>query len=204
MLWNAPNLLTLLRIVLIPLFVAAYFWPAHWANELATMLFIVAGVTDWLDGYLARRLQQNSPFGAFLDPVADKLMVAAALILLVADWRVTQLVLDQRLFTVMVLVILGREIAVSALREWMAEVGQRSHVAVSAVGKFKTTSQMIAIGMLLWREPVGPVPIFRVGELLLYVAAILTLWSMLVYLRAAWPNLIRPGKTGAKGPPGTA
>jgi CDP-diacylglycerol---glycerol-3-phosphate 3-phosphatidyltransferase len=195
MLWNAPNLLTLLRIVLIPLFVAAYFWPARWANETATALFIVAGVTDWLDGYLARRLKQHSPFGAFLDPVADKLMVASALILLAADWRVTQLVVDRHLFTVVVLVILGREIAVSALREWMAEVGKRSHVAVSAIGKFKTTSQMLAIGMLLWREPLGPIPVFRLGEILLYLAAGLTLWSMFSYLRAAWPNLVRPGRS---------
>jgi CDP-diacylglycerol--glycerol-3-phosphate 3-phosphatidyltransferase len=197
-------LFTLLRIALIPLLVAAYFWPHRWANEVATALFIVAGLTDWLDGYLARRLQQLSPFGAFLDPVADKLMVAAALILLAADWRVTQLVLDQRLFTVMVLVILGREIAVSALREWMAEVGKRGHVAVSVVGKFKTTSQMIAIGMLLWREPLGPLPVFRIGEILLYVAAGLTLWSMLSYLRAAWPNLVRPAKAAAKDPPDAA
>ncbi len=195
--WNAPNLFTLLRILLIPLFVLAYYWPHRAANEFATALFIIAGITDWLDGYLARRLDQYSPFGAFLDPVADKLMVAAALILLAADWRVTQLVWDQRVFTVVVLVILGREIAVSALREWMAEVGKRGHVAVSVVGKFKTTSQMLAIGMLLWREPLGPLPVFKMGEVLLYVAAALTLWSMLSYLRAAWPNLIHPGKAGS-------
>jgi CDP-diacylglycerol--glycerol-3-phosphate 3-phosphatidyltransferase len=202
--WTTPNLFTLLRIALIPLFIAAYFWPHRWANEVATVLFIIAGLTDWLDGYLARRLQQFSPFGAFLDPVADKLMVAAALILLAADWRVTQLVLDQRLFTVMVLVIMGREIAVSALREWMAEVGKRRQVAVSLMGKFKTTSQMVAIGMLLWREPIGPIPVFRIGEILLYLAAGLTLWSMLSYLRAAWPNLVQPTKSAAKDPPDAA
>jgi CDP-diacylglycerol--glycerol-3-phosphate 3-phosphatidyltransferase len=194
--WNAPNLFTLLRIVLIPLFVVAYYWPHPAGNEVATTLFIIAGITDWLDGYLARALDQYSPFGAFLDPVADKLMVATALVLLVADRDVTQLVWDERLFTVTALVILGREIAVSALREWMAGVGKRGHVAVSIIGKLKTTSQMLAIGMLLWRDPLGPLDVFKMGEILLYAAAALTLWSMLSYLRAAWPNLVHPGKTG--------
>lgn len=192
MLWNAPNLLTLLRIGLIPLFVVAYHLPMPWGNELATGLFIFAGVTDWLDGYLARRLNQFSPFGAFLDPVADKLMVAAALVMLLADARIHDHVLDSRVFAVVVLVILGREIAISALREWMAAVGKRSQVAVSFVGKFKTMSQMFAIGFLIWRDPLWGLPVFRIGEVLLYLAAGLTLWSMLVYLRAAWPNLVAP------------
>ncbi len=192
MLWNAPNLLTLLRILLIPLFVVAYYLPVSWSNELATGLFVLAGLTDWLDGYLARRLQQFSPFGAFLDPVADKLMVAAALIMLLADPRVYGHVFDPRGFAVVILVIMGREIAVSALREWMAEVGKRSHVAVSFVGKFKTMSQMLAIGFLIWREPLWDVPVFAIGEVLLYSAAVLTLWSGLVYLKAAWPNLVAP------------
>ena len=192
MLLNAPNLVTLLRIALIPAFVVAYYLARPWAHLLATGLFILAALTDWLDGYLARRLEQTSPFGAFLDPVADKLMIAAALVMLVADRGVQTHVMDLRLFAVVVLVILGREITVSALREWMSEVGKRSHVAVSFVGKTKTTAQMIAIPFLIWREPFWGLPIFQIGELLLYLAAALTLWSMFSYLRAAWPNLIAP------------
>ena len=192
MLLNTPNILTLLRIALIPAFIVAYYWAHPWAHMLATGLFILAALTDWLDGYLARRLEQTSPFGAFLDPVADKLMVAAALVLLVADPRVQTHVLDIRLFAVVVLVIVGREITVSALREWMSEVGKRSSVAVSFVGKIKTVSQMVAIPFMLWREPFWNLPIFQIGETLLYLAAALTLWSMLSYLKAAWPNLIAP------------
>jgi CDP-diacylglycerol---glycerol-3-phosphate 3-phosphatidyltransferase len=194
MLWNTPNILTLLRILLIPLFVVVYYLPYHWSNEAATLLFILAGITDWLDGYLARRLGQYSPFGAFLDPVADKLMVAAALVMLLADPEVHKAALERHVFAVMVLIIMGREIAVSALREWMAEVGKRSRVAVSYIGKLKTTGQMVAIGFLIWREPIWGLPVFRIGEILLYVAAGLTLWSMIVYLRAAWPNLMGAGR----------
>jgi CDP-diacylglycerol---glycerol-3-phosphate 3-phosphatidyltransferase len=192
MIWNAPNALTLLRLVLIPMFVAAYYLPIAHAHELATGLFIVAALTDWLDGYLARRLQQNSPFGAFLDPVVDKLMVVAALIMLAADKEIAVRVLDPRLFAMVVVVIVGREIAVSALREWMAEYGRRSRVAVSFVGKIKTTAQMLAIPFLLWREPLAGLPVLRTGEILLYVAAGLTLWSMLIYIRLAWVDLVRP------------
>jgi len=191
--WNAPNILTLLRIVLIPMFIVAYHLPNSLAHKLATGIFILAAVTDWLDGYLARRLQQFSPFGAFLDPVADKLMIAAALILLVADPRVLSMVLDARLFAFVILVILGREIAVSALREWMAELGKRSHVAVSMVGKIKTTAQMLAIPFLLWQAPLAGLPVFQIGEGLLYVAAGLTLWSMFAYVQAAWPTLTQRG-----------
>ena len=190
MIWNAPNVLTMLRIVLIPLFVVAYYWPRPWGRELATVLFIFAALTDWLDGYLARKLGQYSHFGAFLDPVADKLMIAAALVMLVSDPNVLAYVYDVRLFEVVVIVILGREIAVSALREWMAEVGKRSHVGVSLIGKIKTSSQMLAIPFLLWRHKIGSIPVFQIGEILLYVAAGLTLWSMIVYLRAAWPSLM--------------
>jgi CDP-diacylglycerol--glycerol-3-phosphate 3-phosphatidyltransferase len=190
MIWNAPNILTMLRIVLIPLFVIAYYWPRSWGRELATALFILAATTDWLDGYLARKLGQYSHFGAFLDPVADKLMVAAALVLLVSDPNVLAYVYDVRLFEVVVIVILGREIAVSALREWMAEVGKRSHIKVALIGKIKTASQMVAIPFLLWRHKIGSIPTFQIGEILLYVAAGLTLWSMIVYLRAAWPSLM--------------
>jgi len=192
MLLNTPNVLTLLRIALIPAFIAAYYLARPWAHMLATGLFILAALTDWLDGYLARRWEQTSLFGAFLDPVADKLMIAAALVLLVADPGVQSRVIDTRLFSVVVLVILGREITVSALREWMAEVGKRSHVAVSLIGKTKTSAQMIAIPFLLWQESFWKLPIFQIGEILLYLAAALTLWSMLSYLKAAWPNLISP------------
>lgn len=191
MLWNAPNLITLLRIFLIPVFIAAYYLPYRWASLLTMSLFVLAAVTDWLDGYLARRLNQASPFGAFLDPVADKLMVASALVLLTSDARVHALVLDFRLFAMVVLIIIGREITVSALREWMAELGERARVAVSFLGKFKTIGQMVAISFLLYREPLFGLPVFRVGELLLYLAAGLTLWSMVIYLRAAWPSLTR-------------
>jgi CDP-diacylglycerol--glycerol-3-phosphate 3-phosphatidyltransferase len=192
MLLNTPNILTLLRIALIPAFIFAYYLHRPWAHMLATGLFILAALTDWLDGYLARKLEQTSPFGAFLDPVADKLMVAAALVMLVGDPMVQAHVLDVRLFAIVVVVIVGREIAVSALREWMSEVGKRSHVAVSFVGKIKTISQMVAIPFMLWREPIWGLPTFQIGEILLYIAAALTLWSMLSYLRAAWPNLIVP------------
>ena len=185
-------MLTLLRLVLIPLFVFVYYLPYPHAAKIATAIFIAAGLTDWLDGYLARKLEQYSSFGAFLDPVADKLMVAAALMMLIADTEVHKQVIDSRLFGIVALIIMGREIAVSALREWMAEVGKRSRVAVSYIGKFQTGSQMFAIGFLIWREPVAGIPTFRIGEYLLYIAAALTLWSMIAYLRAAWPNLTAP------------
>lgn len=191
MIWNAPNILTMLRIVLIPLFVIAYYWPRPWGRELATALFIFAALTDWLDGYLARKLGQYSHFGAFLDPVADKLMIAAALVMLVSDQNVHAYLGDKKqFFDVAVIIILGREIAVSALREWMAEVGKRSHIKVALIGKIKTISQMVAIPFLLWRHKIGSIPVFQIGEILLYVAAGLTLWSMIVYLRAAWPSLM--------------
>lgn len=193
MLWNTPNLLTLLRIVMIPVFIVAYYLPYPWAPLLTMSLFILAALTDWLDGYLARRLNQSSPFGAFLDPVADKLMVASALVLLTSDKRVHELVWDFRVFAVVVVIIIGREITVSALREWMAELGERTRVAVSILGKFKTIGQMVAIPFLLYREPILGLPVFRIGELLLYLAAGLTLWSMVIYLRAAWPSLTRSG-----------
>lgn len=191
MVWNTPNLLTLLRILLIPVFIAAYYLPYPWAPLLTTGLFVLAALTDWLDGYLARRLNQSSAFGAFLDPVADKLMVLAALVLLTSDPRIQSQVQDPRVFAVVVLIIIGREITVSALREWMAELGNRSSVAVSIVGKLKTIAQMTAIPFMLYREPLWGVPVVTLGEILLYGAAALTLWSMVVYLRAAWPILTR-------------
>ncbi len=180
--WTLPNILTVLRIALIPVFVVVYYLPYAWSNVATTALFGLAALTDWFDGYLARKLQQTSPFGAFLDPVADKLMVAVALIMLVQTNNTPW-------FVIPAAVIVGREIAISALREWMAEIGKRTRVAVSTIGKIKTTAQMIALLLLLYREPLWVFPTNEVGVTLLYVAAILTLWSMFIYLKAAWPVL---------------
>src|SRR3569623_1546334 len=181
-----PTILTLLRIALIPVFVAVFYLPVSWANLATAALFVVAGVTDWFDGYLARRLNQTSPFGAFLDPVADKLMVAAALVLLVQSHPTAWL-------AVPAVIIIGREIAVSALREWMAELGSRARVAVSVLGKNKTAAQMVAMVLLFFRDPSAGLPGMTMGLALLYLAAGLTLWSMVVYLRAAWPMLMSRG-----------
>ena len=182
MFWNIPNSLTLLRILLIPVLVAVFFAPFEWSRQASSMIFLVAAVTDWFDGYLARKLDQSTPFGAFLDPVADKLMVAAALVLLVsADPRIE--------VTISAIIIVGREITISSLREWMAELGARATVAVSMLGKLKTTAQMTAITVLLWRDPIVGLPLYEIGLVLLYIAAAMTLWSMVVYLRAAWPIL---------------
>ena len=182
MVYNVPNLLTLLRILLIPVFVLTFYLPVGWGNLAAAAVFVLAALTDLLDGYLARRLEQVSPLGAFLDPVADKLMVATALVVLVqADPSIWM--------AVPAAVIIGREITISALREWMAELGARAKVAVSEIGKFKTASQMTAISMMIYREDFAGLPIYIIGYVLLYVAVTLTLWSMVVYLRAAWPRL---------------
>jgi len=192
---NAPNLLTLLRLVLIPLLVLAYYWDNPMRPIVVFSIFAAAGFTDWLDGFLARKLGQTSPFGAFMDPVADKLIVVVSLILLAANPKITHAVYDARLFIAVVLVIVGREIAISALREWMAEVGKRSSVKVSSVGKWKTLIQMVAIGFLLYGQPGLGLDLVLIGEILLYIAAVLTLWSMIVYLLAAWPALTAtPGK----------
>ena len=180
---NVPILLTLLRIVLLPVFVVVFYLPGAWANAVSAVIFALAALTDWLDGYLARRLGQISAFGTFLDPVADKLMVAVALVLLVQTNPTP-------LFAIPAAVIVGREIAISALREWMAELGKRAHVAVSIIGKIKTMAQMLALLLLLYRNPIGGFPTYAAGMILLYVAAGLTLWSMVVYLRAAWPALM--------------
>jgi CDP-diacylglycerol--glycerol-3-phosphate 3-phosphatidyltransferase/cardiolipin synthase len=191
--WNTPNILTLLRIVLIPVFVGVFYLPAPWGRLACAVVFAVAAVTDWFDGYLARRLGQTSPLGAFLDPVADKLMVAVALVLLVqADPRAV--------LALPAAVIIGREITVSALREWMAELGARSRVAVSALGKFKTTAQMVAILLLILDDSLWNLPVYYLGLALLYLAAILTLWSMMLYLRAAWPSLVAPGRQRVRNP----
>jgi cardiolipin synthase len=182
MAFNLPNTLTWLRIVLIPLFVAVFYLPVTWlpghmVNLIGTAIFAFASATDWLDGWLARRLNQTSAFGAFLDPVADKLMVAAALLVLVDL---------ERAGIVPSLIIIGREIAISALREWMAHEGKSKSVAVSFVGKLKTTSQMLAILLLLYHDPLLGLDCGWLGQWLLIVAAFMTLWSMFHYLRMAW------------------
>ncbi|MDD2932610.1 MAG: CDP-diacylglycerol--glycerol-3-phosphate 3-phosphatidyltransferase [Methylotenera sp.] len=189
---NIPTMLTWLRILLIPVFVGVFYLPtdpqafgaipAHWVNVTATLIFAVAAFTDWLDGYLARRLNQTSAFGAFLDPVADKLMVAAALIVLVEFERVGAMI---------ALIIIGREIAISALREWMAGEGQSSSVGVAMIGKIKTAVQMVAILFLLYWDKVGAFPTKTVGQILIAIAAFLTLLSMAYYLQAALPKLKR-------------
>lgn len=179
---NIPNILTLARIAFIPLLVVFFYLPYTWSMPVAAGLFALAAVTDWLDGYLARRWNQSTPFGAFLDPVADKLMVAVALALLIERF-------DTIWLTLPALVIIGREIVISALREWMAEMGKRSSVAVSWLGKVKTTLQMVALLLLLAFAPGTQLSLLGVATL--HVAAIMTLWSMLLYLRAAWPHLSR-------------
>ena len=180
---SLPNILTVGRILAVPLVVALFYWTSNpWAAPLAALVFILAAVTDWIDGYLARRLGVTTPLGAFLDPVADKLMVATALVLLVAH--------DPRpLVVVCAMVIVGREITVSALREWMAEIGARRKVAVSALGKYKTILQITGLSLMLFREPLLGLPVYDLGLVLTIVAAVLTLWSMAAYMRAAWPDL---------------
>ncbi len=184
--YTLPNLLTGLRIVLIPVIVGLFYVPSGWGDILACILFAIAGITDTLDGYFARRMGQVSRLGAFLDPVADKLIVATALVLLVSrnpTWYVT----------LTAAVIIGREIAISALREWMAEIGSRQKVAVSAVGKFKTIAQIVGLSMMLFHEDLLGLPIYKIRLALTVVAAGLTLWSMILYLRAAWPELVGAG-----------
>lgn len=179
---TVPTILTLLRILLIPVLVLVFYLPFKWTNFAAAFIFALASITDWLDGWIARRYDQHSAFGAFLDPVADKLMVAIALMLIVQKHPTVWM-------TLWAAVIIGREIAVSALREWMAELGQRAKVKVATIGKVKTIVQMVALICLLYQEPLVGVPIFTIGEWLLAAAALLTLWSGLAYLRAAWPTL---------------
>ncbi len=181
---NIPNALTWLRVALIPVFVALFYLDARWSYLASAAVFGLAGFTDWLDGYLARRLNQATRFGAFLDPVADKLMVAIALVLLAERYAAWW-------FSLPAMVIIGREIVISALREWMAEVGKRTSVAVSYIGKIKTALQMVAIVGYLLIEKNSHELLHVVCGFLLYGAALLTLWSMIVYLRAAWPEMMR-------------
>lgn len=176
--FNLPTNITLLRIALIPLLTVVFYLPWHYSNIACTLIFIIAGFTDWLDGYLARKMNMETPFGAFLDPVADKLMVAMVLVLLVQQQGSPYLAIPAA-------IIIGREITIASLREWMAEIGQRATVSVSKLGKWKTAVQMFSIGLLLYREDVWGMPISSMGYGLLYVAALLTLWSMVKYLKAA-------------------
>ena len=184
MLWNVPNTLTWIRIAAIPLIVLLFLMPYPWADPASGLLFAAAGITDSLDGYLARRLGQTSRLGAFLDPVADKLIVAVALVLLVSK--------DARLIVVLTaIVIIGREITISALREWMAEIGERRKVAVSQIGKYKTILQIVGLSMMLYRLDLLGLPIYWMGVVMTELAAAATLISMVAYLRAAWPELKR-------------
>lgn len=187
---TVPTMLTLLRMLLIPVLVLVFYLPFNWTNFAAAFVFVLASVTDWLDGWIARAYNQSSAFGAFLDPVADKLMVAVALLLIVQKHPTPWMALWAA-------VIIGREIAVSALREWMAELGQRAKVKVATIGKIKTIVQMVALTFLLYFEPLRfavagrawSIPVFMIGDWMLAVAALLTLWSGLAYLHAAWPAL---------------
>jgi CDP-diacylglycerol--glycerol-3-phosphate 3-phosphatidyltransferase len=178
---NIPNYLTVLRILLIPIFLGFFYLPFQWSHYLSAVVFSLAAITDWLDGYLARTLGATSSLGAFLDPVADKLLVAVALILLVSSPHLPYI-------TIPSCIIVGREIVISALREWMAEIGKRTSVAVSYVGKFKTAVQMVAIIVLLAYTPQLPFTFLVLGYVCLYSAAVLTLWTMVMYLQTAWPN----------------
>ncbi len=190
MLLTLPNWLTLLRIIAIPALVGTFYLPFEWSRIAATLIFMAAAFTDWLDGHLARRWQQTSPFGAFLDPVADKLIVATVLVLLVQT-------IPTPWMAIAAVIIIGREITISALREWMAQIGSRRTVAVSFIGKFKTTAQMGALTLLLYREPLFGLPTYELGITLLWIAALLTLWSMVSYLLAAWPTLTNNQSTNA-------
>lgn len=180
---SLPNVLTLIRIILIPIFILVFYLPFNWAHGSAAIIFALASFTDWLDGYFARKLKMISPFGAFLDPVADKLLIACSLLLLVGAK-------DINYITLPAIIIVGREIVISALREWMAEVGRRTSVTVSYIGKVKTTVQMIALILLVAFDPASTWW-GTLGFILLYIAAILTIWSMVIYLTIAWPELTK-------------
>ncbi|MCP4491415.1 MAG: CDP-diacylglycerol--glycerol-3-phosphate 3-phosphatidyltransferase [Gammaproteobacteria bacterium] len=175
-----PTAITLFRIVLIPIFVVVFYLPFAWSNLAAAALFALASISDWVDGYLARMLKQESSFGAFLDPVADKLMVVVAIILLVQTHPSIYIAIPS-------LVIVAREISISALREWMAELGDRTSVKVSFIAKAKTAAQLFSLSLMIYAEPVEGLPVFEIGMGFYYLAAIFTIVSMFIYLRAAWP-----------------
>lgn len=190
---NLPIMLTLSRIVVIPIFILIFYLDEVWSREACTALFVLAAFTDWYDGHLARKYGQMTRFGAFLDPVADKLMVAVVLVLLV-DENPTGYA--DGWLALAAVVIIGREITISALREWMAEVGESARVSVSYIGKVKTTAQLVALPFMIYeRDLWGIIPVAQIGFWLLYVAAILTIWSMLSYLRGAWPALKKGAET---------
>jgi CDP-diacylglycerol--glycerol-3-phosphate 3-phosphatidyltransferase len=197
---NLPTWLTLFRVALLPVMVVVFYLPFPGHNATAAVVFLLAAFTDWLDGYLARRLKLTSAFGAFLDPVADKLMVAVTLFLLVESHRGGW---PGILMAVTAAIIVGREISVSALREWMAEIGMRATVKVAFIGKLKTVMQIVAILLLLWERDKDATFLrgWYVGEVLLVVAAILTIWSGLVYMKAAWPVLQNGRMPGGERPP---
>lgn len=188
---NVPNTLTAARILLVPVLVAAFHLPFTWAPTACATIFALAAATDWADGFLARRLSQVSTFGAFLDPVADKLMVAVTLVLIVQHDPTPWIAIPAA-------IIVCREIVVSALRELMADLGQRATVAVATIGKVKTASQMTALLLMLYRHDLGPLPVYRIGTVLLYLATALTIWSMVVYLRAAWPVMTSGNTSGSR------
>ena len=179
--WNLPNTLTLIRIGLIPVFIVVYYMPWQWSHLLSAAIFGVAALTDWVDGYLARKLGQVTPFGAFLDPVADKLIVVAALVMLLE-------VHSSIWFALPTMIIIGRELVISALREWMAERNYREAVAVSMLGKIKTWVQMVAVALLLLDFPAYPI-VYQLGMVGIYIAAFFALWSMLLYIKQSWPQL---------------
>lgn len=179
---NTPLILTVLRIVAIPVIAIIYMLPFSWAHPVASLLLALAAFTDWLDGYLARSWSQMTQLGAFLDPVADKLLVAVSLVMVLSSHLIPYL-------GVPAAVIIGREIAISALREWMSIIGKRVSVKVSMIAKYKTAIQMLALVLLVWYHPSSSAWVKWIGPILLYIAAILTIWSMCVYLKAAWPDL---------------
>ena len=179
---NIPTYLTIFRVVLVPLFIIAFYLPTKYSPEIATLIFFIAGVTDWFDGYLARKWNQTTRLGAFLDPVADKVLVAIALVSVVEHYHTWWI-------TIPAGIMIAREIIISALREWMAEIGERANVAVSIWGKVKTTAQMFALGGLLWRQSFT---MEVLAFILLYIAAILTIWSMIQYLMASKGSLLKP------------
>ena len=192
---SLPNILTVGRIVAVPLVVLLFYWTSNtWADPLAALVFILAAITDWIDGYLARKLGVTTPLGAFHHPVADKLMVATALVLLVAH--------DTRpVIVICAMVIIGREITVSALREWMSHLGASAKVAVSWLGKWKTILQLTGLSFMMYRNDLLGLPIYDIGVVLLVIASVLTLWSMVAYLRAAWPELRRKDPVVQPGRP---
>lgn len=181
---NIPILITLIRLAAIPVVVVLFYLPFSWAHPAASVVFVIAALSDWLDGYLARSLHQTTRFGAFLDPVADKVLVVVTLVIIAGEHK-------WFLMPLAAAVIIAREVIISALREWMAELGKRTSVAVNWVGKVKTGLQMTALVVLLWYSPYSPWWVLHIGRLLLVLAAALTLWSMVIYVRLAWPDLMQ-------------